>query len=121
MRTSEVLDLAADTIQERGWTHVGEDWGGGWKVDVWGRDGGPVCIEGAIGAVIGCNPAFMCESVNNCPAGIAVKEYLGIAPWATLYDFNDEPGRTAEEVIEVLRATAAVERAKEESLERVNA
>ena len=65
--TSEVLNRAADLIEERGWTQGTQ----GWKVD---------------GAFLDTDE-----------------------PWK----WNDTRGRTASEVIEVLRATAVIEAARE--------
>jgi hypothetical protein len=55
--------------------------------------------------------------VLRCPAYNAVRDHL---QWdrslgkSYLFQWNDEPGRTASEVIEVLRATALIESAREE-------
>lgn len=113
--TSAVLDAAADAIQMAGWTTANLTAPDG---DPWGREAGaPMCLEGGIMAAAGIPESFM---VAACPAYRAVWDYLdGADSWANvpdqsrLYDWNDAPGRTAEEVIEVLRAAAAVERVKE--------
>ena len=113
MKTSEVLDLAADAIQHRGWTT------GSWNNT---KEGAPVCLEGGIAAALGWEIDLDgvddagYETFTSCPAYVAVQEYLSLGPFA-LYHWNDRAERTKEEVIEVLRAAAAVERAKEESLE----
>src|SRR5205085_1256462 len=60
MNTSEVLNRAADLIEERGWTH-----GSGWD-DI----GGPLCLEGAIFA------AAQAPVHSRCPAYYAVRDYL---------------------------------------------
>lgn len=105
--TSEILNRAADLIEERGWTSGPR----GMEVD------GPLCLEGAIGAVIGAEvigglrPFYAYSDVEACPAGTAVIAYLGEQhpdQW------NDRPGRTATEVIEVLRAVAVIEAARKE-------
>lgn len=117
MKTSEILDLAADKIQEVGW---------GQGPATWENTGGKgLCLEGGILAAMGVD--VLAEPDRSCPAMRAVKDYLGerltyTPPEGTPYTrepwgWNDEDGRTAEEVIGVLRAAAAVERAKEESLE----
>lgn len=113
LKTSDVLDLAADAVQMGDWTQYT-----GWTE----RDGG-ICLEGGILAARGGTTS---REANNCPVGQAVREYLGLTPtydpdsfWesgdpnAPLYNWNDADGRTKEEVIEVLRAAAAVERVKE--------
>jgi len=130
MKTSEVLDLAADVIEQRGWT-----------IGTWNNtmENAPVCIEGGIAAALGItidlggtpdDGVYTC--FTTCPAYVAVQDYLGVN--ALLYSWNDdltavarwedgaivEPpqyAHTQAEVIETLRAAAAVERAKEESLE----
>lgn len=135
LRTSEVLDLAADEIQRRGWA-----WGGNAEHgdDPWGFKGGSVCLEGAIFAVLGWSEIEMSATggvfglYGTCPAYRAVADYLGgryvpespnlvEGEWANmperLFGWNDRDERTADEVIALLRAAAAVERAKEESLE----
>lgn len=123
--TSEVLDLAADLIQERGWTTVRDS-------DPWGIEGGPLCLEGAVFAAVGLNVnALPLESqgiAERCPAFAAVHEYLSEgdyypsphAMWRP-YTYNDTKGRTAEDVIAVLRAAAAVERVKESAEQMVAA
>lgn len=109
--TSEVLDLAADAIQMAGW---------GTGADCWTPDRGTgLCIEGGIAAVADIktfqDPAYgaipLRGSLESCPAYVAVREYLDF--YDDLYKWNDRPERTAEEVIGVLRAAAAVERTKE--------
>lgn len=121
MRTSETLNLAADLIEERGWNGIEQ------SEDQWGlKPGSPVCLEGAlIAATETPRDRLMltyCEWANICPAGAAVREYLGlgqakerldIAYGKRLYEWNDAPGRTAAEVVEVLRAAALIEAAKE--------
>lgn len=113
-KTSEILDLAADAIQSQGWVQ-GE---GGWD----GHKGAGLCLEGGIAAAMG-RRVFdgHYRDFIKCPAYTAVAEYLD---WKTpvnitggLWVWNDHLDRTEQEVIETLRAAAAVERAKEESLE----
>lgn len=127
LKTSEVLDLAADVVEQRGWTT------GTWNNT---REGAPVCIEGGIAAAIGLGFNLgevgdaEYQAFRQCPAYVAVSEYLGIEE-GFLYSWNDDVLRADEneivhahsqaEVIEVLRAAAAVERAKEESLEGAEA
>jgi hypothetical protein len=113
MKTSEVLDLAADLIEKRGWVQGGEQ-NADSVDDPWGRRGGPVCMEGAIGVAAGVG-TLSCD-INACPAGKAVRAYLNAERYQRLYDYNDVPGRTKEEVIAVLRAVSAVESAKESEL-----
>lgn len=114
LKTSEVLDLAADKIEVVGW---------GTGVNTWeNRDGAGLCLEGGIIAALGRSFTPGTENFIDtpelwaCPAYVAMASYLETR--AELWRWNDAQGRTAEEVVEVLRAAAAVERAKEESLER---
>jgi hypothetical protein len=117
-KTSEILDLAADVVEQRGWTT------GSWNNAV---EGAPVCIEGGIAAAMGWEVNLgVCgnetyREFQACPAYVAVKEYLGITG-EYLYFWNDAvavegtefvSAHSQQEVIEVLRAAAAVERAKE--------
>lgn len=124
MKTSEVLHLAADVIQHRGWTHIN----GEWDESPWGGGSAstaPVCIEGAIGAALGIdmtNGQGTGGDFKACSAYRAVHayvqdrvraEYPGIEENFPLFTFNDSVAESAEEVIEVLRAAAEVEALKE--------
>lgn len=118
--TSEVLNRAADLIEERGWVQ---------GVDGMIADGcSPLCLEGGIAAAIGADmhagagpypPKYFYDDVEECPAWAAVTSYLSLRP----YVWNDNEGRTAAEVVEVLRAVALIEAAKEnaETREQVSA
>lgn len=132
-KVSEVLDLAADVVEQRGWI-----------TGVWNntREDAPVCIEGAIAAALGIEEDLGSQAgtgpyqeFETCPAYRAVQEYLEFEEVdSPLYFWNDavvspavwEDGEevspvvlahSQQEVVETLRAAAAVERAKEESLE----
>jgi hypothetical protein len=115
MKTSEILNKAADLIEERGWTQQSDDndpWGGG------ATGTAPVCIEGGILAAMGLgyegnSPSGVHGELRKCPAYKAVMEHLGYTPWGNLYLYNDTPGRTAEEVIGTLREVAKIEAEKE--------
>jgi hypothetical protein len=121
--TSEVLNRAADLIEERGWAH-----GRGWTD---GGTGEPLCVEGAIGAALGVGEEF--TKVWGCPAAHAVKDYLGIE--LPLFLWNDKlridfwgAGGMAEaevlakrHVVEVLRAAAVIEAAREQKMAEVSA
>lgn len=115
MQTSEILNKAADLIEERGWTKGVQ----GWTEDPEHR--GKLCMEGGISAASGVGRndfwAFL-----DCPAYRAVAGYLGVdvegikrGSGRGVWEFNDASGRTANEVIEVLRAAALIEQAKENS------
>lgn len=120
MKTSEVLNRAADLIEKRGWAK------GRWPSTL--DDDSEVCLEGGILAAID-------ETLNSvdlsafwsCPAYRAVMDYLGRdgslvmrrgwgicpKPAEPLWAWNDQFGRTAEEVVATLRAAAVIEAAKE--------
>lgn len=117
MKTSEVLDLAADEIQRRGWLQAAEANAAGFTA--WGGGAGsnkPVCLEGGIMAAMGIaigDDDIPPAGFSKCPAYLAVHDYLNLTGSTMVFHWNDTDGRTAEEVIEVLRAAAAVERTKE--------
>lgn len=108
MRTSEVLNRAADLIERRGWLTGSYDAA---------REG--ICLESAIAFAHNGTAGLDAWLVaNECPAGRAVREYLGMAEWGqesstSLWVWNDSQG-AATAVIEVLRATALIEAAKED-------
>jgi hypothetical protein len=121
MKTSEVLYAAADLIQERGWLQGPSGWGGG-----------SLCLEGGMLAAVGQRfGAVDMVGFWECPAYRAVMQYLGRdesraavfagdhpRPIEALWAWNDEPERTAEQVIGTLRACAVIESAKETADER---
>lgn len=119
--TSEVLNRAADLIESRGWVQ-------GSAGMIIATDS-PLCLQGAIGAAAGMAespdarhssgaPVYDYLVTQTCPAGDAVRAYLGYGkPWM----WNDHHERTATEVIEVLRAVAVIEAAREESRAEVTA
>ena len=129
MRTPEVLNKAADLIERYGWVQIGDTMNG--SMNPWGGNGAPMCLEGGILAAMGLEPSAnglgdeANEQLVSCPAYKAVQEYLGLETKADitnrLYRFNDAEGRTAREVIEVLRATALLESAKENNNVEVEA
>lgn len=106
---ARTLNKAADLIEEHGWTQGAGGWG----------DGSNLCLEGAIYAAMG-GSIWTEEYVDGerqlpkCRAYKAVVEFL---EWTQgpLYRWNDETGRTKEEVVAVLRATAFVTAAREEA------
>lgn len=113
MRTSEVLDRAADLIERYGWAKMGDDP----EVNPWGGNGKPMCIEGGILAAMGVEPTAnglgneQDYILVNCPAYKAVQAYLGTGE--RLYFYNDRYAESARDVIEVLRGAALVESIKE--------
>jgi hypothetical protein len=125
MLTSEVLNKAADLIEERGWRP-----GGGWRGTA---EKGALCLEGGIQAAMGVEvgPGY------RCPAYDAVAAYIDSAalwiwndrlpyPWPINPDADPAAGRrypggsrkaalllAGERVVATLRATALIEAAKE--------
>lgn len=112
MRTSEVLDTAADQIQKRGWI-AGQGWND--------RDGDPLCLEGGIMAAMDLRRGwgrhnYPLLAVEQCPAYRAVQEYLGLEPHTprgNLWWWNDVEATSGDEVVAVLRGAAEKERIKE--------
>lgn len=102
--TSEVLNRAADLIEERGWAR-----GSGWPEP--GRpEDAPLCLEGAIQAAMGVTFGFGFQ----CPAYEAVATYLQMRPSTMgLFIWNDQRAGSADRVIATLRAAALIEAAKE--------
>lgn len=133
MRTSEVLNKAADLIEQHGWA-TGS---GAWH---FGDHKQRYCLEGGIMAALGIEfggnhrvdgvEVGALEYLRTCPAYAAVEEYLleagelAIMPDGTpqeLWSWNDRRGDTAERVIGVLRATALLEAVKENNNTEVTA
>ena len=115
-KTSELLNRAADEIQKYGWTTGPR----GWCRD---KNAG-LCLEGGILAAMGLTFDEILEFWA-CPAYNAVADYLRLPEDWELYAWNDGSvvsphagfARSAEQVIEVLRAAAMVEEAKERAAE----
>lgn len=97
-RVNEIRLKAADLLEKHGWVQ-----------GTWGRDGGPRCMLGACRVAAGVNEA-------NCGGDAEIR--YGLAEIAALFSvekatngtvhspvlWNDDPDRTAEEVIAALRA-----------------
>lgn len=130
MNVSDTLNKAADLIEERGWES-----GEGWVTDESAADA-PLCLEGGIMAALGLriqeglHDDRQFVPLVSCPAYRAVVSYLGRAEvfanergfeGEPLYWWNDEAARSAEDVVEVLRATALIEAAREVAVELVSA
>ena len=115
--TANVLHRAADLIEERGWTQAtagdpgADPWGGG------SGSAAPVCIEGGILAALGVDTEGDLPPLDfiHCTAYKAVQTYLGLPDSELVFHWNDETGRTASEVIETLRAAAAIEQARHDA------
>lgn len=104
--TSEILNRAADLIEERGWTAVG-----GWIFDYSFADSN-LCLEGGIQAAMGFRGVGRVERIQlrSCPAYVAMSSHINSE---LLYWWNDAKERTAPEVIEALRACAVIEASRE--------
>jgi hypothetical protein len=115
MRVSEILNRGADLIEDLGWGKGIY----GWHAE----SGGPVCIEGALLAVLGLNfwDSIRDESlpggidtaagfVRSCPVGQAITTFIqtNINPSfeEELFIFNDNSYEA--EVIAVLRGAAMI-------------
>jgi hypothetical protein len=119
MPTSEALYRAVEAIDEHGW-RTGVD-------GLYGEGG--LCILGALSFATNIS-AYGHDRLYRSAPFAAVADYLGIEPdegvWVRsehIWRWNDEPGRTADEVREVLTAAAVIEAAKEnaETAEPVSA
>lgn len=109
-RTSDVLNLAADLIEERGWVQGVS----GWQSE---RRPAPLCLEGGLIAAMGTTyKEIYLREFWACPAYRAVQSYLNLGPVdprrqeTALWRFNDH--HSEQRVIEVLRATALIESAE---------
>lgn len=124
LATSEVLNRAADLIEERGWAQ-----GGGW---FYGGDEyatSPLCLEGGIMAALGLHfDTGETDDFEECPAYVAVRSYLGAAcrnavlgvEDARLWAWNDTVAESGEQVIATLRAVAVIEAAREQEMAEVS-
>lgn len=134
MRTSEVLNKAADLIEQHGWATGSAAWNHGFGEDQ------KLCLEGGIMAAMGMEfgqpyvvdgeDVGVLTGLKACPAYAAVESYLveaGELPITAegvpdeLWTWNDKRADTAERVIEVLRATALLEAIKENNNVEVTA
>lgn len=113
---SEVLHIAADRIQAQGWTRGTQGW----------VASGELCVEGALAAALGVDGYALANNREQgypefqaCPAYKAVQSYLGLtenSPYrGDLWAWNDDQFN-GHRVVEVLRAAAEVEAAKEAEL-----
>lgn len=112
MKTSEILDKAADVIAERGW------WRGSYKEPRRDPRTCPVCVLGALNVATGSSPDVEASFKVPCAtsaAANALADYLMLNPGDDLIDtlgneWNDRDAESAEEVVRKLRAAAASER-----------
>ena len=119
MNTSEVLNRAADLIEERGWAT------GNCGMDA--SPGAALCLEGALGAAMGvavvdglsAYPIYDYTEIEVAPVYQILQDYL--AWMSDLYMWNDRRDRTQAEVVEALRACAVIEAAREHEAVEVSA
>lgn len=112
MLTSEILDKAADVIEQRGW------WRGAYKQPGADVRTCPVCVLGAINVVTGSQPDAESGFKVPCSASAAANalaEHLELRPDGDLIDalgnyWNDHEAEDAAQVIRDLRSAAASER-----------
>lgn len=98
MNVSDTLNQAADLIEDEGWTQY-----------KWKSRTGERCIMGAIRDVAGVPElAAIPDGSIGAEARNAIARYL----WYPPSIWNDQLGRTAEEVVEALRSAALIEGAK---------
>lgn len=115
--TSEVLNRAADLIEERGWV-AGI---AGFRPE----RGEGACVEGALLAALGLRyDETDLEAFFACPAYQAVARYLDRVPnyevpggSHTLWFWNDHIAKSGAVVVETLRACAAIEATRETDAE----
>lgn len=107
MNTADILDRAADLIEERGWHQ-------GWYVN----DCGQLCIRGAMLVAVGIEPPQKDmpwpdhsgeANASWQEATDEMDEYLD----DLAERWNDAPERTKEEVVSTLRAAAQAARAEQ--------
>jgi hypothetical protein len=89
-KESELLRRAAEIIEENGWRQ-------GWKAD-----GDTVCVVDALAAA--WRP--WSPEVGWLLAADRVKDVLGLWVGTALHDWNDEPGRTKQEVLDAFNRAA---------------
>lgn len=111
MKTSEILDKAADVIAERGL------WRGSYKEPLANPATCRVCVLGAINIATGSRPdteaGFKVPGATSAAAN-ALADHLGLNPGDDLIDvlgneWNDQAGSDVQ-VVRALRAAAASER-----------
>jgi hypothetical protein len=110
MNTSDILNKAADLIEEHGWRNDG----GGW----FSCPPDPMCVEGALRvAAHSCTTSRAEAAMHYRRAKSELAAHVGMYPWV----WNDRVSQSATEVIEVLRAAALIESARERETAQVSA
>lgn len=115
---AQVLRKTQDILRERGW------WNGG----TWAGPEGCLCAGAAVGVALGMpdqpTAVFDDEHWNNDRLEqwdrfgalmelLSDEAFTGIAFRGNLYAFNDAPGRTLEQVLDLLERAAVAEEGKE--------
>lgn len=100
MKTSEILERGAEYIETWGWQ---QGWLGGNNGGV--RPDGPACAVGALVSV---------AKKPGIPWDARAALLEAIPPGESLGSWNDQKGRTQEEVVGLMREVAATLRAKGE-------
>jgi hypothetical protein len=109
---ADLLDTAGDELERRGWCQ-GVDGDDGSD-----PDGCRVCLDGALYAATTGSPFpdpadFHTGNVGlRCEARQVLREVIGLPFPEPLTSWNDQPGRTAEQVIAAVRQAARVARGR---------
>ncbi|MFN0145341.1 MAG: hypothetical protein ACKVT1_02430 [Dehalococcoidia bacterium] len=94
MSAPDVLALEAAAALEKGADYIEEH---GWRQGEYGMHGGPVCLDGAL------DITSAGDDIVADRAALAVDGWL----YRRRFEWNDDPGRTKEQVTEAMRAVAA--------------
>jgi hypothetical protein len=124
--TSEVLNRAADLIERDGW-HQGNYAPGQTEHGVT-TDGLPVCaigaLYGAMGRPLSWDAALGCwvgDDAFDLEVSAVVAAHLNLSSPLDIPVWNDSDRREVSEVVEVLRAAAVIEAAREQKMAEVSA
>jgi len=99
MNVSDVLNKAADLIEERGWAQGAYE-----------NASGGLCVLGAIRKAADLDPPMIIAGVS-LDAACAFNRHIGADN--LVGDWNDAEGRTSGEVVAIFRAVAVIEAARE--------
>jgi hypothetical protein len=109
MQTSEVLNKAADLIEERGWSPRGNN--GAWHPKPGSTT--PLCVEGALRLAAGRRDQDALDALSGYLNDRYPECFNPFSGRVLPFSWNDRTGRTSSEVIEVLRACAVIEASRE--------
>ena len=102
---ADVLERAADYIDEHGWCQ-----------ERYTTDGVKCCAAGAINMVTTGDPGITRVNEYHIARYVALETLGDVIEendgWGSVSEWNDHPGRTQAEVVAKLREVAAAERAK---------